>query len=268
MATTTYGTPYVAGTDLVANWPAASLTVANSIDAAGYYIGRGTNTQTGSYTLVLTDAGKVITMALNTATTITIPANASVAFPIGTRVNLLNLGSGLCTPTAGAGVTIAGTITALAINGSASLIKTGTNTWSYIAAGMPPVSDAATVATSQGTTSATYTDLATAGPAVTVTTGTKALITVSAELYNTTANGGSYMSFAVSGATTVAAADLYSVSMGPVAATVADAIGASRVTLLTGLTAGSNVFTAKYRRLNAGTATFANRTISVIDLGS
>ena len=137
MATTTYGTPYVSGTDLVANWPAASLTVANSIDEAGYYVGRGTNTQTGSYTLVLTDAGKNITMALNTATTITIPTNSSVAFPIGTRVNIINLGAGACTPTAAGGVTIAGTITALAINEYASLVKTGTNVWSYLAAATP-----------------------------------------------------------------------------------------------------------------------------------
>ena len=126
----------------------------------------------------------------------------------------------------------------------------------------------ATVATSQGTTSATYTDLATVGPEVTVTTGTKALVIVSGEMYDTTANGSPYMAFAVSGATTVAAADLYALTVGPVAATVPDAIGASRATLLTGLTAGSNVFTSKYRRANAGTGTFANRTISVIDMGS
>jgi len=135
MATTTYGSPYVSGTDLVANWPAASLTVAQSIDSAGYYIGRGNNTQTGSYTTVLTDAGKVITMSNASANTVTIPANASVAYVVGTRINILNLGAGACTPTAGAGVTIAGTISALATNGSASLVKTATNTWSYIAGG-------------------------------------------------------------------------------------------------------------------------------------
>jgi hypothetical protein len=135
MALTTYGSPYVDGTDLVANWPAASLTVAQSIDAAGYYIGRGNNTQTGSYTTVLTDAGKVITMSNASANTVTIPANSSVAYVIGTRINILNLGAGACTPTAGAGVTINGTITALATNGSASVIKTATNTWSYITAG-------------------------------------------------------------------------------------------------------------------------------------
>ena len=132
MATTTYGSPYVDGTDLVANWPAASLTVAQSIDAAGYYIGRGNNTQTGSYTTVLTDAGKVITMSNASANTVTIPANSSVAYVIGTRINILNLGAGACTPTAAAGVTINGTITALATNSSAAVVKTATNTWSYV----------------------------------------------------------------------------------------------------------------------------------------
>jgi hypothetical protein len=140
MATTTYGSPYVDGTDLVANWPAASLTVAQSIDAAGYYIGRGINAQVASYTAVLTDAGKTITMTAAGANTVTIPANASVAYVIGTRINILNLGAGACTPTAGAGVTINGTITALATNESAALIKTATNTWSYLVAGTPGLS--------------------------------------------------------------------------------------------------------------------------------
>ena len=135
MATTTYGTPYVSGTDLVANWPAASLTVANSIDAAGYYVGRGINAQTASYTTVLTDAGKTVSMTNAGATTLTIPANSSVAYVVGSRINILNLGAGACTPTAGAGVTISGTITALATNGSAALVKTATNTWSYIPSG-------------------------------------------------------------------------------------------------------------------------------------
>jgi hypothetical protein len=137
MATTSYGSPYVSGSDLVAAWPAASLTVANAIDAAGYYIGRGINAQTASYTGVLTDAGKTVTMTNAGATTFTVPANASVAYPTGTRINILNLGAGACTPTAGAGVTINGTITALATNESASLVKTATNTWSYLVAATP-----------------------------------------------------------------------------------------------------------------------------------
>ena len=132
MATTGYGSTYVSGTDLVANYPAASLLVAQGIDSAGYYIGRGNNTQTGSMTTVLTDAGKTITMSNASANTVTIPANSSVAYVIGTRINILNLGAGACTPTAAAGVTINGTITALATNSSAAVIKTATNTWSYV----------------------------------------------------------------------------------------------------------------------------------------
>ena len=132
MATTAYGSTYVSGTDLVANYPAASLLVAQGIDSAGYYIGRGNNTQTGSMTTVLTDAGKTITMSNASANTVTIPANSSVAYVIGTRINILNLGAGACTPTAAAGVTINGTITALATNSSAAVIKTATNTWSYV----------------------------------------------------------------------------------------------------------------------------------------
>ena len=132
MATTSYGSPYVSGSDLVAGWPAASLTVANAIDAAGYYIGRGINAQTASATGVLTDAGKTVTMTVATSNTFTVPLNATVAYPTGTRINILNLGAGACTVTATGGVTISGTITALATNKAASVIKTATNTWSYI----------------------------------------------------------------------------------------------------------------------------------------
>ena len=132
MATTSYGSPYVSGSDLVAGWPAASLTVANAIDAAGYYIGRGINAQTASYVGVLTDAGKTVTMTVATSNTFTVPLNATVAYPTGTRINILNLGAGACTVTATGGVTISGTIAALAQNGAAAIVKTGTNTWSYL----------------------------------------------------------------------------------------------------------------------------------------
>ena len=132
MATTSYGSPYVSGSDLVAAWPAASLTVANAIDAAGYYIGRGINAQTASYVGVITDAGKTVTMTVATSNTFTVPLNATVAYPTGTRINILNLGAGACTVTATGGVTISGTISALATNQAASVIKTATNTWSYV----------------------------------------------------------------------------------------------------------------------------------------
>lgn len=267
MATTTYGTPYVSGTDLVANWPAASLTVADSIDAAGYYIGRGNNTQTGSYTAVLTDAGKTITMSNASANTVTIPANSSVAYVIGTRLNILNLGAGACTPTAAAGVTINGTITALATNGFASLVKTATNTWSY----MPPgggaaVSGTATVATSQTTTSTSFTDLATGGPAVTLTTGTKALVSIGVQMGTGTTGASIAMGFGITGSTTVAASNDYATAIDTCTANFINP-GALTV-IVTGLTAGSNTFTAKYKTQSATTGTFRYRWITVIDMGS
>lgn len=112
------------------------------------------------------------------------------------------------------------------------------------------------IATQQATTSTSYADLATVGPAVTVETDTAAKVTITSLMFNSGANV-NVMSFAVSGATTVAAADTKSLQ-------VASAPGfrLSYTTLVTGLTPGSNTFTAKYRT-SAGTATFQDREITV-----
>jgi hypothetical protein len=125
-----------------------------------------------------------------------------------------------------------------------------------------PASATATVATSQTTTSTSYTDLATAGPAVTVTTGTKALVSISAAFVNSTTNQ-AWFSFAVSGATTVAASDTFGALL-----TSTGYFAFSRTFMLTGLSPGSNTFTMKYRDAAVGTATFENRNIIVIDMGS
>lgn len=118
----------------------------------------------------------------------------------------------------------------------------------------------AAVATDQTTTSTSYTDLATAGPAVTVTTGTKALIAISAQTYCGTIGQNQFMAVAVSGATTLAAADGNAFKD---TAKVANYYAAGcRVFALTGLTAGSNTFTAKYRT-TGGTAGFTVRDITV-----
>ena len=56
------------------------------------------NAQTGTtYTAVLTDADKIITLNNAAAIAMTIPANASVAYPIGTKLNFLQLGAGSVT---------------------------------------------------------------------------------------------------------------------------------------------------------------------------
>ena len=64
------------------------------------------NAQTSSYTLVINDQGNVVTMDNGSANTLTVPPNASVAFPIGATLLVRQLGVGATSIVAGAGVTI------------------------------------------------------------------------------------------------------------------------------------------------------------------
>jgi hypothetical protein len=118
----------------------------------------------------------------------------------------------------------------------------------------------ASVSTSQGSAITTFGDLATAGPAVTCTTGPKALVAVGCVLTTDTTGIRAFMGYAVSGATTIAATDDTAVVNDSSAAT--KIIGASRVSMPT-LTAGSNVFTSKYR-VTSTNGTWAQRNIVVI----
>jgi hypothetical protein len=129
MATTTYGTEYVQSSDLVSNWPGSSLSVANRIDNVSL-VGNGVNDQTGtSYTLVLADGGKLVTFSNAAAVSLTVPTNASVAFPTGVRIKLTNKGAGTVTVAGAGGVTLNGNQLTIAQNRSAMLYKLDTNTW-------------------------------------------------------------------------------------------------------------------------------------------
>lgn len=88
------------------------------------------NAKSADYTLILSDAGKQITMNSATALTLTIPTNAAVAFPTGTVIDIAQLGTGQVT-VAGAGVTIRATPgpKISAQYGSARLLKVSTDTW-------------------------------------------------------------------------------------------------------------------------------------------
>jgi hypothetical protein len=95
-------------------------------------LGTTIDAQTGtSYTLVLADAGKFVTMTNAAASTLTVPPNSSVAFPVGTVIEGAQLGAGQVTLTPGAGVTINGTpgLKIAAQYGTFGLIKTATDTW-------------------------------------------------------------------------------------------------------------------------------------------
>ena len=92
----------------------------------------GVNAQTASYTLVLTDAGKIVRVTNASAVNVTIPPNSSVAFETGDSIIVSQSGAGQVTFVAGAGVTINSFDTKIKTVGQhakAVLIKVDTNTW-------------------------------------------------------------------------------------------------------------------------------------------
>ena len=92
------------------------------------------NAQTGTtYTLVLTDNGRLVTLNNAAAITVTVPLNSSVAYATGAIVNLQQIGAGQVTVAGASGVTLNGTGTKTRAQWSAaSLIKTATDTWTLI----------------------------------------------------------------------------------------------------------------------------------------
>lgn len=90
------------------------------------------NVQTGSYTLVLSDKSKEIRMNVAGSNDLTIPLNSSVAFPIGTIINISQYGAGTTTVVATGGVTIRSSAGNLLSPGQYSpmlLRKIGTDEW-------------------------------------------------------------------------------------------------------------------------------------------
>lgn len=117
-------------------------------DAATQNVGTGVgyvnvpqNAQGASYTLVLADNGKSIDFTGAAGQTITIPANASVAFPVGSVVSVTNttansLSIAITTDTLRqAGTTNTGTRT-LAAYGVATMRKVASTTWIISGAGL------------------------------------------------------------------------------------------------------------------------------------
>jgi hypothetical protein len=91
------------------------------------------NAQTGTtYTTVLTDDGKLITCDNAASIALTIPPNSSVAYGIGTQINIMQLGAGTVTITAGAGVTLQSAGSKLKTDAQyavATCAKIATDTW-------------------------------------------------------------------------------------------------------------------------------------------
>ena len=137
MATTTiFGIDLPHDTNLVKDGAAAMRTIGNGFDDG---LGKVTlNDQTATYTAVLTDnRNKLVRMNVSTANDFLIPTNASVAFPIGSVINVTQLGTGATTIKAVTSGTTTITSTGAtstapvlrARYSAASCIKVGTDTW-------------------------------------------------------------------------------------------------------------------------------------------
>jgi hypothetical protein len=90
------------------------------------------NRQTASYTLVLSDADKLVEMNVGSANNLTVPLNSSVAFATGTQILLAQYGAGQTTIVATSGVTIRSNGAKLKLNAQysgATLVKIAENEW-------------------------------------------------------------------------------------------------------------------------------------------
>ena len=92
------------------------------------------NAQTGTtYTPVLADNGKLVTLSNASAITLTVPTNASVAYATGAQINIQAIDAGQVTVVGDTGVTVNGTGTKLRAQWSAAtLVKLGTDSWTLI----------------------------------------------------------------------------------------------------------------------------------------
>lgn len=124
----------------------------------------------------------------------------------------------------------------------------------------------ASTATDETRTLTSYDNLATVGPAPSVTVGQSGMVLVilQTRMYNSSGAATNFMSYAMSGANTSSATDSKAVAANTGGANAQTS--GSAVFLLTGLTAGSTTFTAKYRT-DTGTAHWLERNITLIPIG-
>lgn len=127
-ATTTYTTFARTLTD-----DADAATARTTLSAEQIGVRTALNSQSGTtYTLVLTDAGKVIETTSASAVTLTVPPNSSVAFSTGTWIDIYQYGAGQITVTNGVGVTLRAADSKLKTRAQYSaltLVKRGTDEW-------------------------------------------------------------------------------------------------------------------------------------------
>jgi hypothetical protein len=96
--------PYPAASDLVRDAPGAFQDLAEQVEE--YLLVKETAAKTASYTLALGDTSRVVVMNVSGASTLTVPANSSVAFPVGAVVAVYNVSTSAVTVQGAGGVTV------------------------------------------------------------------------------------------------------------------------------------------------------------------
>jgi hypothetical protein len=194
-----------------------------------------------------------------------LPADFDVALQgVDTRLKALQPGTTLGDLAYSSATANTNTRLGIGSTGQVLTVAAGVPSWATAASGIPN-SNVSFVSGSQAVTGTSYVDLTTV-QSVTVTTGTKALVVFSCQFENGASSLEAYMSFGVTGATTSAATDARAIKLFTGAFAWVGTL--TQGFIITGLTAGSNTFTTKYRMQTGGSMGFNNRYISVVDLGS
>jgi len=92
----------------------------------------GPNTRTANYVLTLPDSNGVVEMNLAGANTVTVPTDATASFPVGSQINIAQLGAGQTQLAAAGGVTLRAYNNNLRLAGQyavALVIKRAANDW-------------------------------------------------------------------------------------------------------------------------------------------
>lgn len=110
----------------------AAIAAAQASDMVEIKKGIVGRTITASAALVLTDVSKLLFVnhaSLTAQVVVTVPTNASVAFPVGSWIEIVSTGAGGTRITPAGGVTVNGATTAMPGYGAVRLMKVDTNTW-------------------------------------------------------------------------------------------------------------------------------------------
>jgi hypothetical protein len=137
-ATSTFLTSGSASAMIASALSTAAYITSNSASTGYEALGKlkGINHQTGTtYDFVLADAGKLCEFSNAASTLVRLPTSASIAFPVATRIDVIQTGAGTVSFTAGAGETLTSFNSAKQLAGryaGGTFVKVANNTWRFV----------------------------------------------------------------------------------------------------------------------------------------